>query len=195
VAEIGGNRKSKPSQVFRAADVIPPFDKDAPPSNEPDNGSEGPTIAQARKEQPKHERRTRCVQKTGPGDGNMGLTEPAPAVPEIPTFDLAENILAEHRRTAARRRKGPGQAQAEPEPRPERVVGKTHVIQSPSRDRLELHRVVAEIVARDIERLCRGSRANLRMDSRERLNQAAGQGVEPRPHTGGRNHVSSGGRE
>ena len=74
---------------------------------------------------------------------------------QIPTFDLAENILAEHRRTAARRRKAPGQGQAEPEIQPARPAVKTHVVEPPSQDLLDLHRVVAEIVAHDIERLCK----------------------------------------
>jgi hypothetical protein len=91
-------------------------------------------------------------------EGNASLPEPSPVIPEIPTFDLAENILAEHRRTAAGRRKAPNHIQAEPEIRPERAAVRVHVIEppsQPSQDMLELHRVVAEIVARDIERLCR----------------------------------------
>ncbi|MBN1507905.1 MAG: hypothetical protein JW955_13725 [Sedimentisphaerales bacterium] len=80
---------------------------------------------------------------------------------QIPTFDLAENILAEHRRTAARRRKAPSQAQAEPEVQPVGSVVKTHVVEPPPQDLLDLHRVVAEIVARDIERLCKKPAASL----------------------------------
>lgn len=82
---------------------------------------------------------------------------------EIPSYDLAENILAEQRRAAGRRRRGPGRVEDEPvTPAP---VGANHYspVQgakgfSPllaSQDLLELQRVVAEIVARDIERLCR----------------------------------------
>jgi cell pole-organizing protein PopZ len=91
-----------------------------------------------------------------PFDNETSQQPPAP--PEIPTFDLAEHILAEHRRTASRHRKAPGQAQAQPEARQEPVAVKTHVIEppsEPSQDLPELHRVVAEIVARDIERLCK----------------------------------------
>jgi hypothetical protein len=78
-----------------------------------------------------------------------------PNAGQIPTFDLAEHILAEHRRTAARRRKAPGQVQAEPEVQPVRPAVKTHVVEPPAEDPMDLHRVVAEIVARDIERLCK----------------------------------------
>jgi len=71
---------------------------------------------------------------------------------EIPSYDLAENILAEQRRAAGRRRRGPGRV--EDEPVAVAPVGATHA--SPVQDLPELQRVVAEIVARDIERLCRG---------------------------------------
>ena len=80
---------------------------------------------------------------------------------EIPKFDLVENILAEQRRTAARRRRAPGKGDGEsivlaeqadprlPEPGPS-----THEL-------LELQQIVAQIVARDIERLCKGSGTQL----------------------------------
>jgi hypothetical protein len=76
---------------------------------------------------------------------------------EVPSYDLAQNILAEQRRAAGRRRRGPGRSEQE-------LVAPGHIGAknlSPlssglaSQDLLELQRVVAEIVARDIERLCR----------------------------------------
>jgi hypothetical protein len=145
------NTRSRPSRVLRATDVIPPFDKDVSPANEPQE----PVPAQTRPQPPKSERRVRHVQEPKSNDGNVSLTEQPPMAPEIPAFDLAENILAEHRRTAARRRKAPGQVQAEPEVQSARPVVKTHVVEPPSQDLLDLHRVVAEIVARDIEQLCK----------------------------------------
>jgi len=83
---------------------------------------------------------------------------------EVPSYDLAENILAEQRRAAGRRRRGPGQVAFEPVgPIPVGATGPqtqtsafgspTHAL--PVQDLLELQHVVAEIVARDIERLCR----------------------------------------
>jgi hypothetical protein len=167
VARIDGNKESRLSRVLRATDVIPPYDKAPPQVDEPDNGAEGPTLAQARQQQPKRERKVARPPEMGSDGGSMGLAEQTPAPPVIPTFDLAEHILAEHRRTAAQRRKAPGQMQAEPETVPERAAANACVIEpplpplppsppsAPSQDLLELHRVVAEIVARDIERLCR----------------------------------------
>ncbi len=83
---------------------------------------------------------------------------------KVPSYDLAENILAEQRRAAGRRRRGPGRAG--PEPAGAAAVGatgpQTHksafgspTHASPAQDLPELQRVVAEIVAHDIERLCR----------------------------------------
>jgi hypothetical protein len=128
------DRQDRPQRrkVLRATDVIPPFDKDSRPSED-------------------------------------GL--------EIPSYDLAENILAEQRRAAARRRRGPGTTPAgssggcetrfagrriRAPKRDESCLGSVPdgtscatVALSGAADLLELQRVVAEIVTRDIERLCR----------------------------------------
>ena len=76
--------------------------------------------------------------------------------PQIPKFDLAEEIMAEQRKITATKRKAPGkkiQAQkAQPQAEP---VGYT-TIEPPAPTLSEQDRIIAEIVARDIERLCRG---------------------------------------
>jgi hypothetical protein len=78
---------------------------------------------------------------------------------DIPRFDLAEDIMAEHRRLTTGRRKGPpGPAPANltPVPRPSplpvalRSYGFSEGINALSDP------VIADIVARDIEGLCRG---------------------------------------
>lgn len=62
---------------------------------------------------------------------------------EIPSFDLAEEIMAEQRKITAIRRKAPGKkTEAQPVD-----------IEQPLS---EQEKIIAEIVARDIERLCRG---------------------------------------
>jgi len=158
VAEIDGNGKSKPARVLRAEDVIPPFDRGSSPAEDSDGGLDEPTLAQAREKQPKRERKTPHPPETGSDGDGMRFMELTPTIPEIPTFDLADHILAEHRQTASRRRKAPGQTPAEPKATPKRAVVRTHVVElpsPPSQDLLELHQVVADIVARDIERLCR----------------------------------------
>ena len=72
---------------------------------------------------------------------------------DIPKFDLAEQIMAEHRKNTAIRRKGPGKKAKTPKkPHPAesiaRKVKPRPIVSEPGQ-------IIAEIVARDIERLCR----------------------------------------
>lgn len=74
---------------------------------------------------------------------------------EIPKFDLAEQIMAEHRNITAKKRKGPGKKAKTPK--------KLHPAESIARDVKprqivsEPGQIIAEIVARDIEKLCIGN--------------------------------------
>ena len=70
---------------------------------------------------------------------------------EIPKFDLAEQIMAEQRKIAAVKRQGPGK-KARPAPRPRQADSLGHALKSPP-VLLEHDRIIAEIVARDIEKL------------------------------------------
>jgi len=100
--------------------------------------------------------------------GQIKLSEDTPDVPEedeqvqaeIPRFDLAQEIMAEQRKITAIKRKAPSQKsearKAEPQVGP---VG--HTIGLPMPVLSEQERIVAEIVARDIERLCRGDTLGL----------------------------------
>jgi len=73
----------------------------------------------------------------------------------IPSYDLAETILAEQRRVAAGRRRAPGRPAEEPTPTSDDARSGISVEEPSSQDLTELQRLVTEIVARDIERLCR----------------------------------------
>ena len=74
---------------------------------------------------------------------------------EIPKFDLAEQIMAEHRNITATRRKGPAKKANPPK--------KLHPAESIARNVKprpivsEPGQIIAEIVARDIEKLCIGN--------------------------------------
>ena len=74
---------------------------------------------------------------------------------EIPKFDLADQIMAEHRKITAIRRKGPGKKANPPK--------KLHPAESIARNVKpgpivsEPGQIIAEIVARDIEKLCIGN--------------------------------------
>jgi hypothetical protein len=70
---------------------------------------------------------------------------------EIPKFDLAEQIMAEHRKVTAVRRKGPGKmAKSHQKQHPAEFITRNDtsrpVLYGPEQ-------VIAEIVARDIENL------------------------------------------
>jgi len=75
---------------------------------------------------------------------------------EIPKFDLAEQILAEHRKVASAKRKAPGKKTGAPR-QEQQVEAVGHSIEQPTPAPSEGQQIIAEIVARDIERLCEGN--------------------------------------
>jgi hypothetical protein len=140
----------KRTRTLRARDVIPPFDKcvespeaescvgpPVPPPSGNEGGSEGYFT---------------------PGVSDVAPASLAPDAAEIPAYDLAENILAEQRRAAGRRRRGPGRpVETQDLASPPSSRGSGARLSAPdlaTQDLLELQRVVAEIVAKDIARLC-----------------------------------------
>jgi hypothetical protein len=141
--EVNHRGQPKRRRVLRARDVIPPFDRIVLP---PDR--EGPEV-----EAP--------IQRSAPAAPPARADAGAAARPlpgdagEIPTYDLAENILAEQRRAAGRRRRAPGRMGDAPIASPQEVGIRAFIPETASQDLLELQRIVAEIVARDIERLCK----------------------------------------
>lgn len=138
VDETNHSGKRKRTRVLRATDVIPPFGKSTPPSDSGGADAEQPQVPFSKAD-----------------DGGLAV-KPLPAGDvEIPAYDLAENILAEQRRAAGRRRRGPGRAEKEPVALPERPERRASAPDWASQNLLELQRTVAEIVARDIEGLCR----------------------------------------
>ncbi len=91
-------------------------------------------------------------------------TEPADARQEniqIPKFDLAEEIMAEQRKITSIRRKAPGKKiETQSQEREVELIGYT--IEQPTPALSGQEQIVAEIVARDIERLCKGGTSSLR---------------------------------
>lgn len=153
VEQVDGNRRSKPTRVLRAKDVIPPFGGDVPKPREPDEAEEGTTLRPARVGESRQKNRRIQEPEDGRSEADRAGS-PSCGMVEIPMYDLAENVLAEHRRVATRRRRAPGQTQVESARSPVATSSKVHDAALSSMDLLELQRVVAQIVARDIERLC-----------------------------------------
>jgi hypothetical protein len=78
---------------------------------------------------------------------------------DIPKFDLAEQIMAEHRKNTAIRRKGPGKKLKAPKkPHPAESIARKV---KPGPIVSEPGQIIAEIVARDIEKLCVGNSSGL----------------------------------
>ena len=104
-------------------------------------------------------------------------TESAGAVQEaneIPRFDLSEQIMAEQRKITAIRRKAPGKPQRlpaqdgasgkktkAPDQQPQ-AQSTGYTIKQPPPTLSEQEQIIAEIVARDIEKLCRCDTSSLR---------------------------------
>ena len=80
---------------------------------------------------------------------------------EMPKFDLAEQIMAEQRKVTAIRRKAPGKKTKTPD-RPLRMQSTGCAVEQPPPKLSEKGLVIAEIVARDIEKLYRGDSSSLR---------------------------------
>lgn len=91
-------------------------------------------------------------------------TEPADAGQEksqIPKFDLAEEIMAEQRKITSIRRRAPGKKVEIQSQEPEvELIGYT--LGQPTPPFTGQEQIVTEIVARDIERLCKGDTSSLR---------------------------------
>jgi len=106
---------------------------------------------------------SRFVGEESKYDNNLP-TEPADAVREanaIPKFDLAEQILAEQRKITAIKRKAPGKKNKAPNQQSQaQSIGYT--IKQPPPILSEQEQIIAEIVARDIEKLYRGDTSSRR---------------------------------
>ena len=153
--EQNPNARSRRMRVLRAADVIPPFDKNTELTDaDPASADCGLAIADSpRKGDSQHE---------APPRAESAIRNPQSAIPgssaeavEIPSYDLAANILADQRRVASRRRRAPGQTDDKPTDSRRASGVRTSTDEPRPSDLPELQRIVAEIVARDIERLCR----------------------------------------
>ena len=94
------------------------------------------------------------AEDTVPGYGDEGVPGP-PA--DVPQYDLGQQLMSDHRRVSAARRKGPGLRGEAParsvEPRAARQ--REHILRA---ETPEQRQVVTDIVARDIEELRRASR-------------------------------------
>lgn len=139
--------ESRAEKVLRAADVLPPFDEETLP------GSDPKVSTRPRGKTAKSKRKNRRAGAADSGGQRNAVERNMPGDSEIPTFDLAESILARQRRVTAGRRKKRSQAASKTDSR-QNAVRLTYIDELSAQEQAELQQVVAKIVARDIERLC-----------------------------------------
>jgi len=131
--------------VLRLEDIVPPYTSgkqqrlESKDNSENSGGMRGEEGKSAREEISKSQREA---------SSNRGGDS------EIPRFDLAEEIMAAQRTKASRSRKGPGYLQGDEKVEADRGVDND--VSGGGASRLQQDSVIAEIVARDIERLCGG---------------------------------------
>ena len=89
------------------------------------------------------------------GEEKLQMAETMEQRNGVPKFDLAEQIMAEQRKSVSEMRKGPAGRIRDPK-QPGRGEPISHAIKSHGMS-LGPEQVIAEIVARDIERLCSSS--------------------------------------
>jgi len=135
-----GRKKKRDGDVLRAGDIVPPY------------GDE--TSAPKKKTSRKKTSASKKTPKTGAKRKISKAAGAGRKTSDIPQLDLDKQILAKQRKVTSVRRKGPGAKSKAP--------AKIAEIASPVRRAIravpelpEQDRIIAEIVARDIERLCR----------------------------------------
>jgi len=151
--EMNNRMRTNMERVLRAMDVIPPFESHC----EPYSGAANRTPPACR------------PVTARPGQGShdempvfMFSDDALPPADNgaegIPTLDLGEKILAEQRRATAQTRRAPGAAPPASADfrKQEALLEVAEPVEVPSDEVAQLQQIVADIVARDIERLCRG---------------------------------------
>jgi hypothetical protein len=133
--------------ILRARNITPLHNDTTPKNPEIQNSTDAAEISTHKNALPQVPIETIPAKETAP--------LPRQEKTEIPSFDLAEEIMAEQRRITAIRRKAPGVKTEVQRLKPE-VQPVDHIIEEPKPALSEQEKIIAEIVAKDIERLCRG---------------------------------------
>jgi hypothetical protein len=169
VNKVGNNEKFDTdilkckADIIRLRNIIPPHDDTASKNPETQDNSDAVEISTHKNAGP-IPIETIPAKETAPLPETAVSTnkkekeevETSKETPEIPSFDLADEIMTEQRKITAIRRKAPGPKNEVQRLKPEtRIVD--HSIEQPKTLLSEQEKIIAEIVARDIEKLCRGN--------------------------------------
>jgi hypothetical protein len=157
-----GRKKRRGGDVLRAEDVVPPYGEDAGRNGSPQKAKTGGNEALPSQKKGKRVSTGKSpvagrAPATGRGVKPRGVARQGG---EIPTFDLGQQILAEQRKVAAIKRKGPGMRGTAPAKIPQEQPA-SDTDGRPGAELSEQDQIIAEIVARDIGRLCRGDAAGV----------------------------------
>jgi hypothetical protein len=153
-AQIDDDILQSRKDILRAKDIIPPFKQE--PAQE------------ARQEAAEQKDAAGESAEPAPQEGKepveIGQEKPAePAAPpqksEMPRFDLAEDIMADQRRMTAIRRKAPAEKK-EPKVQEVQLEAAGRRFEPVTSATPQEQRIIAQIVARDIERLLQGEAAD-----------------------------------
>lgn len=158
--KLDAETESRKGDVLRAKDIIPSLKKPAEPAPVTQQTSQDALAPPAElQKQPEKEQGIGSPpeikeEQKKPAE-NISVEAPSTEQQKsyVPKFNLAEKIMAEQRRITAVRRKGPGQEEAQEQEKTEQGGGiKKQVPPVLS----EEEQIIADIVARDIKRLCKG---------------------------------------
>jgi len=157
-----GRKKKREGDVLRAEDIVPPYGEDAGRNGSPQKAKTGGNEALPSQKKGRQVSAGKSpVAGRAPAKGRgAGTQAVARQGSEIPTFDLGQQILAEQRKVAAVKRKGPGMRGAAPVRVPQAQPA-SDADGRPGAELSEQDQIITEIVARDIGRLCRGDAAGV----------------------------------
>lgn len=146
-------KKKSGNDVLRAADMIPPYNKRTSRKkvSRKKQKSTAKTASSVKKQKKTSKIKTTKAAKKKTSGKSASLNKS-----EIPKFDLADEIMAEHRKVTAARRKGPGEKHKAPVKERD-IKPVAHNIERLKPVFLEESQIISEIVARDIEKLCGGN--------------------------------------
>ena len=132
------------ADILRAKDIIPPFGKKRDPKPNPKDQNTAYEVIEKHKEKVTQIRTD--SKKTQPQQN------------QVPKFDLAKEIMVEQRKVSSRNRKGPGK-DVKPQQPKARLHSSSYAIRQPEAISKGHGRVITDIVARDIKKLCRSGNA------------------------------------
>ena len=160
------NNKQDDTDVIRADDIVPPYNEEKHLKQDLPTTQAGRTkhITSQDGQKQTLKEATQSLTASCPQHADKAAAEPGNVVretSEIPKFDLAEQIMAEQRKITAIRRKAPGQKSKTPDHKP-RILSTGYTVRQPPPALSQKELIIAEIVARDIEKLYQGDSSGLR---------------------------------